>query len=50
MEIENALDQSDNSTDVSPLQASRMWITQAENNVMDRLMEAGLVAPLDRRL
>jgi hypothetical protein len=25
-----------------------MWITQAENNVIDRLVEAGLVAPLDQ--
>jgi hypothetical protein len=31
---------------VSPLQASREWVTQAENNVIDRLVEAGLVAPL----
>src|SRR5205823_11486213 len=27
-------------------QASREWVTQAENNVIDRLVEAGLVAPL----
>lgn len=45
MEIENAQDQSDNSTDVSPLQAEREWISQAENNVLDRLTQAGLVAP-----
>jgi hypothetical protein len=25
-----------------------MWITQAENNVIDRLVEAGLVAPLEQ--
>jgi hypothetical protein len=31
---------------VGPLQASRMWVTQAEDNVIDRLVEAGLVAPL----
>jgi hypothetical protein len=30
------------------MQASRMWITQADNNVIDRLVEAGLVAPLDQ--
>lgn len=45
MEIENAQDQSDNSSDVSPLQAEREWISQAENNVLDRLTQAGLVAP-----
>ncbi len=45
MEIENAQDQSDNSTDVSPLQAEREWISQAEQNVLDRLTQAGLVAP-----
>ena len=45
MEIENAQDQSDNSADVSPLQAEREWISQAEQNVLDRLTQAGLVAP-----
>lgn len=44
--VNDAVDQSDDSQDVGPLQASRMWITQAENNVIDRLVEAGLVAPL----
>jgi hypothetical protein len=46
MKIEDAVDKSDDSQDVSPLQASRDWLTQAENNVIDRLEEAGLVAPL----
>jgi hypothetical protein len=46
MKIEDAVDKSDDSQDVSPLQASRDWVTQAENNVIDRLEEAGLVAPL----
>ncbi|HUB53111.1 MAG TPA: hypothetical protein VL986_13230 [Terracidiphilus sp.] len=46
VKVDNAVDQSDDSQDVGPLQASRMWITQAENNVIDRLVEAGLVAPL----
>ncbi|HVZ84205.1 MAG TPA: hypothetical protein VG893_11070 [Terracidiphilus sp.] len=46
MKIEDAEDKSDDSQDVSPLQASREWVTQAENNVIDRLEEAGLVAPL----
>lgn len=46
MKIEDAVDKSDDSQDVSPLQATRDWVTQAENNVIDRLEEAGLVAPL----
>ena len=47
VKVDDAVDKSDDSPDVGPLQASRMWITQAENNVIDRLVEAGLVAPLD---
>ena len=47
VKVDDAVDRSDDSQDVGPLQASRMWITQAENNVIDRLVEAGLVAPLD---
>ncbi len=46
MKVEDAVDQSDDSQDVSPLQATRDWVMQAENNVIDRLEEAGLVAPL----
>jgi hypothetical protein len=45
MEIDNAQDQSQNSQDVSPLQAQRLFVTQAENNVLDRLVQAGLLAP-----
>ncbi len=45
--VDDAVDKSDDSQDVGPLQASRMWVTQAENNVIDRLVEAGLVAPVD---
>lgn len=48
VKVDNAVDKSDDSQDVGPLQASRMWITQAENNVIDRLVEAGLVAPLSQ--
>jgi len=48
VKVDDAVDKSDDSADVSPLQASRMWITQAEDNVIDRLVEAGLVAPLDQ--
>jgi hypothetical protein len=46
VKVDDAVDKSDDSQDVGPLQASRLWITQAENNVIDRLVEAGLVAPL----
>jgi hypothetical protein len=47
VKVDDAEDKSDDSQDVGPLQASRAWVTQAENNVIDRLVEAGLVAPLD---
>jgi hypothetical protein len=46
MKVEHAEDKSDDSQDVSPLKASREWVLQAENNVIDRLEQAGLVAPL----
>lgn len=46
VKVDEAEDKSEDSQDVSPLQAQREWITQAENNVIDRLVEAGLVAPL----
>ncbi len=46
VKVDDAEDKSDDSQDVGPLQASREWVTQAENNVIDRLVEAGLVAPL----
>ena len=45
IQVENAQDQSDQSQDVSPLQARRQWISQAEQNVLDRLTQAGLLAP-----
>ncbi len=31
--------------DASPLQAERQWLQQAENNVVERLQNAGLLAP-----
>jgi len=46
VKVDDAVDKSDDTQDVGPLQASRAWVTQAENNVIDRLEEAGLVAPL----
>ncbi len=47
VKVDDAVDKSDDTQDVGPLQATRAWITQAENNVIDRLVEAGLVAPLN---
>jgi hypothetical protein len=46
VKVDDAVDKSSDSQDVGPLQASRMWISQAEDNVIDRLVEAGLVAPV----
>jgi hypothetical protein len=47
VKVDDAVDKSEDSQDVGPLQAARAWVTQAENNVIDRLVEAGLVAPLN---
>jgi hypothetical protein len=44
--VDDAEDKSDDSQDMGPLEASREWVTQAENNVLDRLVKAGLVAPV----
>ncbi|HEV2213710.1 MAG TPA: hypothetical protein VGR64_00390, partial [Terracidiphilus sp.] len=44
--VQNAVDSSDQSQDVSPLQAQRKWVQQAEDNVLDRLEVAGLLAPV----
>jgi hypothetical protein len=43
--VEGAVDQSADSQDMTPLQATRAWVSQAENNVIDRLVQAGLLAP-----
>ncbi len=45
VQVEGAVDQSQDSQDVTPLQATRQWVSQAENNVIDRLVQAGLLAP-----
>ncbi|HTV05258.1 MAG TPA: M48 family metalloprotease [Acidobacteriaceae bacterium] len=45
IQVENAEDQSGQAQDVTPLEAQRMWVTQAEDNVLDRLTQAGLLAP-----
>jgi hypothetical protein len=47
VKVDDAVDQSADSQDVGPLESSRLWVTQAENNVIDRLVEAGLVAPIN---
>jgi hypothetical protein len=46
VKVDDAIDQSSDSPDVSPVEAAHMWVNQAENNVIDRLVTAGLVAPL----
>ena len=45
IKIDDVQDQSAESQDLSPLQAQRQWISQAEENVLDRLVQAGLLAP-----
>jgi hypothetical protein len=47
VKVDDAVDESADSQDVGPLESSRLWVTQAENNVIDRLVEAGLVAPIN---
>ena len=42
--VENAVDASDNSQDVGPMQAKQQWTNQTERNVLDRLTQAGLLA------
>src|SRR5258708_17677027 len=46
--VDDAVDKSEDSGDLSPLAGQRERVTQAENNVIDHLVEAGLVAPLDQ--
>lgn len=45
VQVEGAVDQSQDSLDETPLEATREWVQQAEDNVVDRLVQAGLVAP-----
>ncbi|HEY4048260.1 MAG TPA: hypothetical protein VGM27_15465 [Acidobacteriaceae bacterium] len=45
VKIDDVQDQSEQSQDLSPLQAQREWISQAEENVLDRLVQAGLLSP-----
>jgi len=41
--VANAQDVSSEASDYSPLAAQREWVQQAENNVIDRLYQAGLL-------
>ncbi len=53
VDIQNAQDESQNAPDLSPLQAERKWINEAQDNVLDRLQQAGLLAapsPFDKVL
>jgi hypothetical protein len=48
LQVVGAVDESQQASDVSPLQAQRQWVEQAEDNVIDRLYTAGLIdAPSD---
>jgi Peptidase family M48 len=51
--VDSVQDTSANAQDASPLEAERVWQQQAEDNVVERLTSAGLLAPegdLDRIL
>ncbi|HKS75152.1 MAG TPA: M48 family metalloprotease [Terriglobales bacterium] len=43
--VDSVSDASEAQQDASPLQAERVWQQQAEDNVVERLTEAGLLAP-----
>src|SRR5271155_4106486 len=43
--VDSVKDESATAQDASPLQAARLWQQQAEDNVVDRLTNAGLLAP-----
>lgn len=43
LEVEGATDVSNDAQDVSPLGAQRAWVQQAEDNVVERLFQAGLI-------
>jgi len=43
--VDNAKDETADAQDASPLAAERLWRQQAEDNVIERLERAGLVAP-----
>ncbi len=43
--VDNAQDMSKDSPDVSPIEASHLWYSQAEENILNRLTIGGVVAP-----
>ena len=43
MSVQGAVDESQQSNDVSPLAAEHEWVQQAEDNVLERLYTAGLI-------
>lgn len=45
IQIGGAVDNSEPARQVSPILSQRRWETQAENNILDRLLAAGLLAP-----
>ena len=48
LEVEGATDVSNDAQDISPLGAQRAWVQQAEDNVIEKLYQAGLLdAPSD---
>ena len=47
IKVEDAVDRSSDSEDVGPQQAAQMWNTQTEKRALDRMVAAGLVAPVE---
>ena len=45
LRVDSVKDDTPSTTDASPLEAQRQWQQQAEDNVIERLQESGLVAP-----
>src|SRR4029077_16059002 len=45
IKVDSLTDESPSTQDASPLQAERVWQQQAEDNVVERLTNAGLLAP-----
>jgi hypothetical protein len=45
IKVDSVTDESASAQDASPLQAERVWQQQAEDNVVERLTNAGLLAP-----
>jgi hypothetical protein len=43
--VDSVKDETPSNADASPLEAQRQWQQQAEDNVVERLQESGLVAP-----